>query len=150
MCEWLANGGEVGIFDATNTTRERRHMIHECCTNNYCFRLIFVESLCNDINVIESNIKEVKIRSPDYKSFDSEKAVQDFQERIQLYEKQYETIDEVFDKNKSFIKIFNVGQKFLVNGISGTFTSIILLFDKKKRKMQFRYFLLKESIILFY
>ena len=119
MCEWLTNKGEVGIFDATNTTRERREMIHEYCTKTFCFRLCFVESLCNDTKVIESNIKEVKIRSPDYRNFGSENAVHDFQERIKFYEKQYEPIDEDLDKNKSFIKIFNVGQKFLVNRITG-------------------------------
>ena len=121
MCSWLTNEGEVAVFDATNTTRERREMIHDYCTKNFCFRLFFVESLCNDSKVIESNIKEVKVSSPDYKGFDSEKAVEDFQERIQLYEKQYEPIDEELDKNKSFIKIINVGQRFLVNRVTGSF-----------------------------
>jgi 6-phosphofructo-2-kinase / fructose-2,6-biphosphatase 2 len=119
MCTWLTNQGEVGIFDATNTTRERRQMIYEYCTKTFCFRLFFVESLCDDARVIESNIKEVKIRSPDYKNFDSDKAIYDFQERIKFYENQYESIDEELDKNKSFIKIFNVGQRFLVNRITG-------------------------------
>jgi predicted kinase len=128
MCAWLTNEGEVGVFDATNTTRERRELIHEFCTKKYCFRLFFVESYCNDIKVIESNIKEVKIRSPDYKGFDSEMALQDFQERIQFYEKQYESIDEDLDKNKSFIKIINVGQRFLVNRVVGHIQSRVVYF----------------------
>lgn len=60
MCVWLTNEGEVAVFDATNTTRERRQMIYDYCTKHYCFRLFFVESFCDDAKVIESNIK-VKI-----------------------------------------------------------------------------------------
>jgi 6-phosphofructo-2-kinase/fructose-2,6-biphosphatase 2 len=42
MCVWLTNEGEVDVFDATNTTRERREMVHDYCTKHYCFRLFFV------------------------------------------------------------------------------------------------------------
>ena len=30
------------------------------------FKLFFLESICDDLNIIESNIKEVKVTSPDY------------------------------------------------------------------------------------
>jgi 6-phosphofructo-2-kinase/fructose-2,6-biphosphatase 2 len=104
MCGWLNNEGEVAIFDATNTSRERRDLISDYCTKNFCFRLFFVESLCDDPKVIESNIKEVKVNSPDYKNVDSDKAIDDFLERIHFYEMQYEPIDEKIDKHHSFIK----------------------------------------------
>ena len=128
MCVWLTNEGEVAVFDATNTTRERREMVHDYCTKHYCFRLFFVESFCNDNKVIDSNIKEVKVRSPDYKCFDSEKAIEDFLDRIHFYEKQYESIDEELDKQKSFIKIINVGQRFLVNRVTGHIQSRVVYF----------------------
>lgn len=66
--------------------------------------MFFVESLCDDPKVIESNIKEVKVNSPDYKNVDSDKAIDDFVERIHFYEMQYEPIDEKLDKHYSFIK----------------------------------------------
>lgn len=67
----------------------------------------------------------MKIRSPDYKEFDSDKALEDFLERIEFYTKAYTPIDEEYDKDKSFIKIINVGERFLVNRVSGMF---LLLF----------------------
>jgi hypothetical protein len=71
----------------------------------------------------------VKIRSPDYASFnDEEAALNDFLERIQFYENIYEQIDEVLDMNKSFIKIFNVGQRFLVNRVNGHIQSRVVYF----------------------
>ncbi len=72
---------------------------------------------CNDNKVIDSNIKEVKVRSPDYKCFDSEKAIEDFLDRLEeLY------------KEKSFIKIINVGQRFLVNRVTRYIQSRVVYF----------------------
>ena len=61
----------------------------------------------------------MKVTSPDYKDMDKEKAVEDFKLRIQHYEEMYEPIDEHQDKEMSFIKIFNQGEKFLVNKVKG-------------------------------
>jgi len=128
MCSWLSNEGEVAIFDATNTSRERRELINDYCTKHFCFRLFFVESICDDPRVIETNVREVKINSPDYKNVDSESAVSDFLERIRLYQLQYEAIDEHLDKNHSFIKIYNVGERFLVNRVIGHIQSRVVYF----------------------
>ena len=128
MCSWLNNEGEVAIFDATNTSRQRRQMINDYCTKNYCFRLFFVESICDDPKVVEANVREVKINSPDYKNVESKAAIDDFNERIRLYEQQYETIDEKLDKHLSFIKIFNVGERFLVNRVIGHIQSRVVYF----------------------
>ena len=84
--------------------------------------------MCDDPRVIESNVKEVKISSPDYKNVDSTVAVNDFLERIRLYEQQYEAIDEKLDKHYSFIKIFNVGEIFLVNRVIGHIQSRVVYF----------------------
>jgi hypothetical protein len=64
-------------------------------------------------------IKEVKLKSPDYKSVPQEEAVSDFLSRIQQYEKRYETIDDKTENNLSYIKIFNCGERFLVHKIGG-------------------------------
>jgi hypothetical protein len=102
--------------------------VNDYCTKNYCFRLFFVESICDDPKVIEANVKEVKIYSPDYKNVDSKTAVEDFHERIRLYELMYEEIDEKLDKHLSFIKIYNVGERFLVNRVIGHIQSRVVYF----------------------
>ena len=55
-------GGEVVVFDATNTTRERRKLLHERVVKEKGFKLFFVESICDDENIIYTNIKTVKVR----------------------------------------------------------------------------------------
>jgi hypothetical protein len=57
MCNYLADEGEVAIFDATNTTRERRQLIYDYCTQTFCFRVFFVESICDSLEIIDSNIR---------------------------------------------------------------------------------------------
>lgn len=44
-----AVGGEVAIFDATNTTRHRRLQVQEHCRNHATdVQIVFVESICDD------------------------------------------------------------------------------------------------------
>ena len=90
--------------------------------------MFFVESICDDPKVVEANVKEVKIYSPDYKNIESQAAVADFLQRIKFYEEQYELIDEKKDKHLSFIKIFNVGERFLVNRVIGHIQSRVVYF----------------------
>ncbi|CAM4897563.1 unnamed protein product [Rotaria socialis] len=129
MCNYLQNEGEVAIFDATNTTRERRRTVYNHCVAKHCFRMLFVESICDSEAVIETNIREVKLKSPDYKGVLDTVAVKDFRSRIDLYAKQYETIDDTNDeKHYSFIKIFNCGERFLVHKTRGNIQSRVIYF----------------------
>lgn len=108
--------GQVAVFDATNTTRERREMIHQFALE-HSYKIFFVESLCDDPDIIAENIKEVKLSCPDYKGRDMKETVEDFQKRIDCYKRAYVSLDEDFDRNLSFIKIFNVGRRYLVNRV---------------------------------
>ncbi|XP_034522847.1 6-phosphofructo-2-kinase/fructose-2,6-bisphosphatase 2-like [Ailuropoda melanoleuca] len=47
--------GQIAVFDATNTTRERRDMILNFAKEN-SFKVFFVESVCDDPDVIAANI----------------------------------------------------------------------------------------------
>ena len=70
----------------------------------------------------------MKITSPDYKGMDTDEAVKDFKQRICHYEMAYESIDEEGDKDLSFIKIFNQGEKFLVNKVQGHVQSRVVYY----------------------
>ncbi len=83
-------GGEVVVFDATNTTRERRRLLHNRVVNEKGFKLFFIESICDDDSIIDTNIRTVKVTSPDYVQFSEDQVVEDFRKRIKHYEEQYE------------------------------------------------------------
>lgn len=57
--------------------------------------------------------------SPDYRGVGLDDAVFDFKQRIELMNFEYQTIDEDHDRHLSFIKIYNQGEKFLVNRVQG-------------------------------
>ena len=55
------DGVEVVVFDATNTTIERRKLLYEKVVMQHGYKLFFVESVCDDESIIDSNIRSVKV-----------------------------------------------------------------------------------------
>ena len=80
------------------------------------------------MKIVESNIREVKVTSPDYVSYNVEQVYDDFVERIKHYEKLYQTIDEELEPLYSFLKIFNAGSKFTVHKHEGRIQSRIVYY----------------------
>uniref|UniRef100_A0A8C2BZV2 6-phosphofructo-2-kinase/fructose-2,6-biphosphatase 4a n=1 Tax=Cyprinus carpio TaxID=7962 RepID=A0A8C2BZV2_CYPCA len=104
----MDEGGQVAVFDATNTTRERRETI-----------LRFAE---------QNGFKQVKLGSPDYTHCNTEEAVADFMKRIKCYENSYQPLDEELDGDLSFIKIIDVGRRYLVNRVQDHIQSRIVYY----------------------
>uniref|UniRef100_A0A0K0CZJ4 6PF2K domain-containing protein n=1 Tax=Angiostrongylus cantonensis TaxID=6313 RepID=A0A0K0CZJ4_ANGCA len=127
MADCLKSGAcNVAIFDATNTTRQRRKTLNDFLLRLRCF---FIESVCDDEQIIDSNITDVKVNSPDYKGLMSaEQAKEDFLKRIENYKQQYEPLDEVEDHKLSFIKVINAGRSFYVHNVQGHVQSRVVYF----------------------
>ncbi len=123
MLDWFEEGGNVGIYDATNSTHARRQAVYERC-HTAGVRVIFIESIC-DRTVVEQNVRETKLRSPDYADFEPERAVEDFRKRIAHYERSYETLA---DPEKSYVKIIDVGRQVVINRIEGYLPARLISF----------------------
>ncbi|KAK7128939.1 hypothetical protein R3I94_017235 [Phoxinus phoxinus] len=119
--------GQVAVFDATNTTRERRGVIISLAKEKG-YKVFFIESICDDPEIIEANIMQVKLSSPDYENYDKEEALVDFLKRIDCYKISYVALDEEKDRHLSFIKIFNVGSRYLVNRVQDHMQSRIVYY----------------------
>lgn len=116
------------VFDATNSTYERRKMIEEIVVKQKKFKLFFVESICDDLNLIESNIIEVKVSSPDYTNMNKEDALNDFRLRIEHYQEKYQPLHETEEKDYSYMKIRNTGEKIIIHKHEGHIQSRIVYF----------------------
>lgn len=128
MMNWfLDENGVVGILDATNSTKDRRRKILKLCRENY-IEPLFLESFCNDTELIKQNILDVKTTSPDYIDKDSEFALSDFLKRIKFYEANYETMDQATDQDLSFIKLVNVNSQIILNRIESYLESRIVYY----------------------
>jgi len=56
--------GQVGIYDAVNASSKQRHRMKELfCQNG--IQTVFIESFCDNLEIIEQNVRSVKISSPD-------------------------------------------------------------------------------------
>ena len=127
MIRWFdKEQGVVAILDATNSTKDRRKWIQEYCVAAK-IETIFVESKCDDEELIMSNIREVKTTSPDYEGQDPEEAARDFRKRIANYERVYETIDED-EAHLTYVKLINVGSQVIINRIQDYLQSRVVYY----------------------
>jgi 6-phosphofructo-2-kinase/fructose-2,6-biphosphatase 2 len=128
MLKWFKSGGVVAILDATNSTKERRKWVLERVSSEG-IEVIFVESKCDDEELVMANIRDVKTTSPDYVGQDPEKAALDFRERIRNYEKVYKSINDDKDEDHlTYLKIMNVGKKVFINRIQDYLQSRVVYF----------------------
>jgi broad specificity phosphatase PhoE/predicted kinase len=123
MLGWFRQGGEVAIYDATNSTHERRRLIQEHCERANV-RVIFIESIADE-SIVEANVRDTKLDSPDYVGVDPDAAVADFRARIAHYARVYEPVD---DGEGSYIKLIDVGRQLMVNRIHGYLASRLVSF----------------------
>uniref|UniRef100_A0A8C8JI05 6-phosphofructo-2-kinase domain-containing protein n=1 Tax=Oncorhynchus tshawytscha TaxID=74940 RepID=A0A8C8JI05_ONCTS len=110
--------GQVAVFDATNTTRERRVSIVSFAK----------EKGYKAGSGAGSPVTDVKVSSPDYLNCDKEEALADFLKRIECYKQTYVPLDDEKDRRLSYIKIFNVGSRYLVNCVRDHIQSRIVYY----------------------
>eukprot|EP00440_Ansanella_granifera_P008400 gb/GFBE01009100.1/.p1 GENE.gb/GFBE01009100.1/~~gb/GFBE01009100.1/.p1 ORF type:complete len:594 (+),score=117.83 gb/GFBE01009100.1/:1-1782(+) len=121
---FLDGGGEIAIFDATNSSDERRNMIvNRVKGSGKNYRVIFIEVICDDPEVLKTNFRNKVLHSPDFAGLSLEEAMEDLEDRVRRYEAAYETIT---DDSLSYIKLYNMSSKVLVNRIYGRVSKSIM------------------------
>jgi len=117
----LDQNGSIGIFDATNSTLERRKMImrHIRERAGPDLNVLFLESRCEDKDLLEGNMR-LKLNGPDYKGMDPDAALEDFKQRIAVYETAYVPLGEYEEKNNMpYIQMIDVGRKVVSHQVRG-------------------------------
>lgn len=138
MERWLGTrAAQIAVFDATNSTSERRAQLRARFHGRWQY--LFIESICNDQDVLEMNYRFKMMYSPDYASATAGgnsggggggcggggnggadatvEALADFRARIKKYEEVYETIT---DRSLHYIK--------LIDMVTGKGELLLLLF----------------------
>ncbi|SCV03521.1 LANO_0G04632g1_1 [Lachancea nothofagi CBS 11611] len=128
MMNWFADEeGVVAILDATNSTRERRKWVLKLCREN-SIEPMFLESWCDDKDLILRNIADFKTSSPDYEGVDPDVATADFLERIANYEQVYQTLDAAEDRDLTFVRMMNIAQQVIINKVETYLESRIVFY----------------------
>ncbi|MCJ1260244.1 hypothetical protein MMC22_000103 [Lobaria immixta] len=85
--------GQVAIYDAVNPLAAgRRSLAREFAKHDV--QTLFIESACNDERIIEENVRNVKISSPDYIGWSSDDAVKHYLARMNAKIPHFETMEE--------------------------------------------------------
>ncbi|GMH50100.1 hypothetical protein TL16_g00694 [Triparma laevis f. inornata] len=114
----------VAIFDATNSTVKRREMIKkQCGERELGVGVVFVESICDQPELLEENFRQKIKISPDFENMPFSEALADLKARVKNYESVYETIN---DDTCSYIKVYNLSAKILANQIFGRMSKTII------------------------
>ncbi len=124
LVNFLDEGGRVAIYDATNSTLSRQKLIASRCQQEG-FDLMWVELVCDDEKIIEENIRETKLTSPDYAGVEPEAAAADFRQRIAMYKKTYSPITDV---SSSYVKLIDAGRQIISNNIKSYLQSKIVFY----------------------
>jgi broad specificity phosphatase PhoE/predicted kinase len=124
LLRWFREGGEVGIYDATNTERPRRDLISKACLEAGV-GVLFVEIICDDPAIIEANVRSIKVVLPDYQGISKEDAFRDFLARIAQYQRTYVPVE---DDEGSYVKVVDAGRQVISNRIEGYLSSRLAFF----------------------
>jgi len=121
---FLDDGGQIAIFDATNSVSSRRRYICERFSRHQRqYSILFVEVICDDSDVVEANMLNKVQNSPDFKHREYQEALVDLKARIAKYEEVYETVR---DDEGPYIKLYNLSTKVLVNHCYGRIARSVL------------------------
>jgi len=121
---YLCGDGRVAIYDATNTAREQRDAIRARAAAEDR-DLLFVELINNEPEVIEANLREAKLGSPDYAQVAEPQALADFRARIAHYASAYEPLG---DDEGSFIRHVDRGRQIVIHDVYGYVQGRIVFF----------------------
>ncbi|RHY27640.1 hypothetical protein DYB32_006651, partial [Aphanomyces invadans] len=120
------------FWDPDNTSdsqkrAERRKEIREAAAARpFKYELLFIESICDDPELIAISINEMKLNSYDYAHYTLDQVVEDYHQRIEHYRDVYMPLEET--ERCSFIKVFiiDVGRQIFCNQVYGYLQSRIM------------------------
>lgn len=125
MVKWFDDSGQVGVLDASNTTRERRQVEYDHL-GELGIKTIFLECIYADNTNVTEHIKNLRMACPEYEDCSPEEALADFIKRIDYYRPNYTSLTTA--DSYSYIQLKNGGEKIITKEISGYLPTKIVYF----------------------
>lgn len=133
LIEWiLIKENKIAIFDATNTTIERRKQLIDTIDLFKIdkLKICFIESVCDVKDIINKNIA-MKAVSADYLEKGIDYTIDDFNQRMLYYTELYQEFNTNEIKglyNYSYLKISNINELFTIYNVCGFLLSNVISF----------------------
>ncbi|XP_011505429.1 PREDICTED: 6-phosphofructo-2-kinase/fructose-2,6-bisphosphatase-like [Ceratosolen solmsi marchali] len=119
----LASGNSVAILDGTMITHEQRSEAYDYFSTQMGYRVLFLECVCEDAQILDSNCREILSHSLDYAGTDAVKAAKDLRIKIEHFEKIHQPMDE---KNYPRIRINTATMEITAYKVTGHIETSIL------------------------
>lgn len=137
MMSFLGDGGgHAAIIDGANSTKRRRALIEKevrGADGRARAKIVWVECVCGNEELVEANIVATKLGSPDYDGFGSrEEVLADFRQRVAFYERVYEPLE---DGAGSFVRLTDCGRKVETQNIHGYLPTRLTFFLMNLRSL---------------
>jgi broad specificity phosphatase PhoE len=131
LADSLVNGANAAIFDGTNHTNARRAFaeshLRSRLSNHIVLKIMYLETVFTEAgSAPDPDFETSLLSSDDYKDMERSAALAHYRRRVALYEATYESLDE--ERDLSFIKIFNIGERIVSNNIRGYLPGRLVFF----------------------
>ncbi|KYM78171.1 6-phosphofructo-2-kinase/fructose-2,6-biphosphatase [Atta colombica] len=120
---WLASGNTVAILDAMLITRTQRTEVYDYFSGQLGYRVLFIECVCDDPEVLEYNQQEIVRHCADYTGVDTALATEDLRSKIAFYAGIYEPMN---DRTYPRIKINTATMDIETCKVSGHIETSVL------------------------
>lgn len=116
----------IAVLDGSNITRRKRRLLCEqvAQSNLHC-QVVFIESVCNNQEVLQSLMKETYNRSPDFANLSEEEAVADMSLKIRHFEHEYEPMEPT--EGLQYLKLIDLGRQIVTNEFHGYIPGRLML-----------------------
>ncbi|CAD8094850.1 unnamed protein product [Paramecium sonneborni] len=122
LVTFLQNEGDIALYNGLTSTKSDRQKLKSLFKEklNLEFQVFWIESICDDPQVILNNINESKL------SRFKEKTIDQFTNQIKVLAQDYQTLENT--ENISYIKLINIGKQVKVHMLEGYLCSKIVSF----------------------
>lgn len=124
------NKDAIAFYDGTNCDKKRRSWVKDYLKKHVPQTgVIFIESICNNEDVVSYNVEKSKVPLSDFFGISPEQAYADFYARIKLYEKQYQVLEKTeLDGKIRYVKVIDGGRSMEVHRMGGHVGSLAIQF----------------------
>lgn len=136
------DGVRLAVYDATNNLEKNRNKIMDRLKKeNIGAKTMFLEVVVDDKNMLEENIRTVKLSTPDYKNMDPDKALKDFMERRSNYAKGYTHVE---DSEGSYVRVINY-KKYEIHDVRGYLKLKVVHFIMSLHNLERTYYITRHG-----
>jgi broad specificity phosphatase PhoE len=140
------NQNGVAILDSTNSSKERRNLVHDAVLRTGA-TITWIEINSDNVKFLADQVTEIAKTSPDYEDVDEEEAKADYRRRQGFYAAMYKPIleSDPVEGRRSFFKCDHSKHHFVTHRVRGHLPLKVVHFIMNLRNSSHSFFLSRHG-----